>query len=322
VAPDLSLSHTVQTAMAPVPEPRLEELAQIYQPKKVTAAALEIVDTPGLSPTREGNAARLALIREAGCLVLVVAAFDGSDPATDLNSFEEDLMLADMEILSGRIQRVEEALKKPLPRQEHEQLVHEEEVLKVVLAAMEDGKPLRESQMSGEQLKATRSFRLLSEKPRMVVVNLADDEEHPDGFTGSLPHEIPVVGIPVGLELELARMEPEDRAEFEEEMGVGGADRDQLIRSIMDAAGQILFFTSNKNEVRSWLLRRGGTALEAAGTVHTDMARGFIRAEVTSAADLIRLGSPREVKAQHLMHQESKDYVVQPDDVLLIRFSV
>jgi ribosome-binding ATPase YchF (GTP1/OBG family) len=187
---------------------------------------------------------------------------------------------------------------------------------------MEDGKPLRESQMSGEQLKATRSFRLLSEKPRLVIVNLADDDDQPERFSESLPKEIPVVSIPVGLELELAQLEPEERAEFEKEMGVGGADRDQLIRTIMDAAGQMLFFTTNKNEVRSWLLRKGGTALEAAGTVHTDMARGFIRAEVTSAGDLARLGSQREVKAQHLVHQESKDYVVQPDDVLLIRFSV
>jgi ribosome-binding ATPase YchF (GTP1/OBG family) len=130
------------------------------------------------------------------------------------------------------------------------------------------------------------------------------------------------VAVPAGLELELARMSPEDRAEFEEEMGVGGTDRDQLVRTIMDAAGQMLFFTTNKNEVRSWLLRKGGTALEAAGTVHTDMARGFIRAEVMTTADLLRLGSEREMKAQHLVRQESKDYVVQDDDILLIRFSV
>jgi ribosome-binding ATPase YchF (GTP1/OBG family) len=117
-------------------------------------------------------------------------------------------------------------------------------------------------------------------------------------------------------------MSPEDRAEFEEEMGVGGTDRDQLIRTIMDASGQMLFITTNQKEVRNWIFRKGGTAIEAAGTVHTDMARGFIRAEVAAAADLIRLGSEREVKAQHLVHQESKDYVVQDDDILLIRFSV
>ncbi len=322
VAADLSLAHTVQSAMCVVPEPRLEELRAIYNPKKATPASLEIVDTPGLSRTHEGNAARLAQIREAGCLVLVVAAFDGSEPAADLNSFEEDLVLADMEIVSGRIERLEQALKKPLARQQREELGHEEETLKVVLEAMEGGKPLRQSDMTDEQFKVTRSFQLLSEKPRMVVVNTADDEEHAERFTESLPEGVPAVAVPVGLELELSRMNAEERAEFEEEMGVGGTDRDQLIRTIMDASGQTLFFTTNKNEVRCWLLRKGGTALEAAGTVHTDMARGFIRAEVMTAGDLVRLGSEREVKAQHLVHQEPKDYVVQDDDILLIRFSV
>ena len=156
----------------------------------------------------------------------------------------------------------------------------------------------------------------------MVVVNTADDEERPERLLEPLPEEIPGVAIPVGLELELARMTPEDRAEFEEEMGVGGADRDQLIRTIMEASGQMLYFTTSKKEVRSWMLRKGGTALEAAGNVHTDMARGFIRAEVMTTADLVRLGSEREVKAQHLVRQESRDYVVQDDDILLIRFSV
>ena len=322
VAPDPSLSHKDQTAMAPVPEPRLEELAKIYHPKKTTYASLEIVDTPGLSRTHQGNAARLALLREAGCLVLVVPAFDGSDPAAELASFEEDLLLADMEIVSGRIERVEQALKKPLPRHEHEQLVHEEETLKAVLLAMEAGRPLRESDMTNEQIIVTRSFRLLCEKPRMVLVNTADDEEHPERFTESLPEGITVVAVPVGLELELARMSPAERAEFEEEMGVGGTDRDQMIRTITDASGQMLFFTTNQKEVRSWMLPKGGTALEAAGTVHTDMARGFIRAEVITTSDLVRLGSEREVKAQHLVRQEPKDYVVQDDDILLIRFSV
>ncbi len=322
VAPDPSLAHRAQTAMAPIPDPRLEPLTEIYQAKKTTYAALEIVDTPGLSRTHEGNAARLALIREAGCLVLVVAAFDGSDPAADLNAFEEDLVLADMEIVSGRIERVEQALKKPHSRQEREQLLHEEEVLKVVLSAMEAGKPLRESEMTEEQLRVTRAFRLLCEKPRMVIVNTADDEEQPERFAQSLPEGVPSVAIPVGLELELARMSPEDRAEFEAEMGVGGIDRDQVIRTIMDASGQMLFITTNQKEVRNWILRKGGTVIEAAGTVHTDMARGFIRAEVVAAADLIRLGSEREVKAQHLVHQESKDYLVGDGDVLLIRFSV
>lgn len=322
VGADPALSHTGQSAMATVPEPRMESLRKIYNPKKVTLAALEVVDTPGLSRTHQGNAARLALIREAGCLVLVLAAFDDSDSAADLNCFEEDLMLADMEIISGRIQRVQEAVKKPLARHQREHLLHEQQTLKVVLSAMESGKPLRETEMTDEQAMVTRSFRLLSEKPRMVVVNTADDEQDPQRFAELAPQGVPLVPIPAGLELELARMTPQDRAEFEEEMGIGATDRDAVIRKILDASGQMLFFTTNDREVRAWMLRKGGTALEAAGLIHSDMARGFIRAEVITTGDLVRLGSEREVRAQHLVRQEPKDYVIQDDDILLIRFSV
>jgi len=322
VAPDPSQAHTAQSAMAVIPEPRVDDLKKIYNPKKITLASLEIVDTPGLSRTHEGNAARLALIREAGCLVLVVAGFDGSDPLADMRSFDEDCMLADMDILSGRIGRIEESLKKPIPRQERDQLAHEEETLKLVLAAIEEGKPLRESDLSEEQQKVTRAFRLLSEKPRIVVVNTADDEEDPDRFTAHSTDEIPVIALPAGLELELARMTPEDRHEFEEEMGLQSVDRDHIIRRLMDVSGQMLFFTAGEKEVRTWILPKGGTAVEAAGGIHTDMARGFIRAEVMTVSDLVRVGSEREIKAQHLMRQEPKDYVVQDGDILLMRFSV
>ncbi len=322
VAPDPSHTHTGQSAMAAIPEPRIELLADIYKPKKITHATLEIVDTPGLSRTHEGNAARLALIREAGCLVLVVAAFDGSDPASELRSFEEDLMLADMDLVSRRIERIAESIKKPIPRTEKEALTHEDATLGMVLKAIESGEPLREADMTDEQRKVTRAFRLLSEKPRMVVVNTADDEDNPERFRACAPEDIPVFPVPAGLELELSRMSPEERAEFEEEMGVGGTDRSHLIRTMLDASGQRLFFTAGEKEVRTWLLPKGGTALEAAAGIHTDLARGFIRAEVMTCADLVRLGSEREVKAHHLVRQEAKDYVVQDDDILLIRFSV
>ncbi len=322
VAPDPAQSHREQSAMATVPEPRVEAMVNIYHPKKVTMAALELVDTPGLSRTHEGNAARLALIREAGCLVCVVAAFRGVDPAADYQSFEEDLMLADMEIVSNRIQRIEETLKKPIPRTEKEQLTHEGQTLKLVLEALESEKPLREADLNDEQRKVTKAFRLLTEKPRMVIVNTSDDEENPQRFASTLPPELSVIPIPVDLELELSRMSPEERVEFETEMGLTGVDRDHIIRTIMDVSGQKLFFTAGDKEVRTWMLPKNGTALDAAASIHTDLARGFIRAEIMTCADLVRLGSERDVKAQHLIRQEPKDYVVQDDDILLIRFSV
>ncbi len=322
VEPDPSQAHSGQSAMTPIPDKRFEPLCKIYNPKKVTVASIEIVDTPGLSRKHEGNAAKLAMLREAGCLIFVVSAFGETDPKNDLAAFDEDLLLADMTILTGRIERLEESLKKPIPRAEHQLLEIEYNVLKVVLESMEAGKPLRESEMNDEQKKVTRAFRLFSEKPRLVVVNAADDETDPDRFKALATAATPVAVVPAGLELELAKMSPEDREAFKSEMGITSVDRDELIRQIMTVSGQATFFTAGDKEVRTWLIRQGGTALEAADGIHSDLARGFIRAEIMTVGDLVRLGSEREVKAQKLFRQEPKDYVVKDDDILVIRFSV
>jgi ribosome-binding ATPase YchF (GTP1/OBG family) len=320
VAPDPSKSHTGQSAMAPVPEPRVAALCGVYHPKKITYAALEIVDTPGLSRTHEGNPARLGLLRDCGCLVMVVAAFDREAPEGDLGRFQEDLLLADMEIVSGRVDRLKESIKKPRPNREQE--IAELAALEEVLAAMEAGQPLAESAMSEPQLKATRSFRLLTEKPALVVLNVADDEADPAKRAAAVGGDRRVLGVRVGLERELARMSPEERAEFEQDLGLAGTDRDAVLRAILEVSGQMLYFTAGEKEVRTWMMRKGGTALEAADNIHSDLARGFIRAEVMTCNDLVRLGSERDVKAQNLVRQEPKDYVVQDDDILNIRFSV
>ena len=140
VKPDPALAHVSQSAMAPIPDPRIEPLCGIYHPKKITMASLEIVDTPGLSRTHEGNAARLALIREAGCLLLTVAAFGGADPIVDLRTFEEDLLLADLDIVSGRVGRLEDSVKKPRPKDQRELEENELAALKILQATLEEGK--------------------------------------------------------------------------------------------------------------------------------------------------------------------------------------
>ena len=320
ISPDASLSHQGQSAMAPVPDEHFKPLCDLYQPKKVVHAALEIVDTPGLSRTHEGNAARLAVLREAGCLVLVVAAFAGSDPADDLASFEEDLLLADMEIVSKRIERLQESVKKPRPTRDQE--LAELEALRPLLSALEEGTALRNVELSDEQLRVTSAFGLLTRKPKLVVINLADDDADAERFTAGIDKAERVFACRVGLETELARMSPEERADFQEEFGLTGSGNEDLLRRILDASGNILYFTASEKEIRSWILPAGSTALEAADTIHSDLARGFIRAETMRADDLIRLGSEREIKAQNLMRQEPKDYVVQPADILHIKFNV
>jgi len=321
VKPDPATAHLGQSAMAAVPDPRIEQLCEIYHPKKITRASLELVDTPGLSRTHEGNAARLGLIREAGGLVLVVGAFGNGDPLAELASFDEDFLLADLEIVAGRMERIQASFKKTLRKEERENLEAELAALQPLAAKLEAGQHLNAAEMSDEQIKATSSFRLLTQKPKLVIVNLADDAS-PESFAGKAPAGVPLVAVPVSLEVELARMTPEDRAEFQREMGVGSSDRDSLLRHIMDVTGQMIYFTAGEKEVRTWLLRKGGTALEAADNIHTDLARGFIRAEVMQCGDLVRLGSEREIKAHNLLRQEPKDYVVKDGDILHIRFSV
>jgi GTP-binding protein YchF len=320
VEADPSLAHAAQSAMAPVPDPRVARLCEIYKPKKTTLASLEVVDTPGLSRSHEGNAARLGLIREAGCLVLVVAAFGGEDPLATLNSFEEDLLLADLEIMSGRVERLREAIKKPRPNRDEQKA--ELSAIEPLVELLEQGLSLRSQDMTDEQIKATRSYRLLTEKPRLVVINVADDDLKGGRFESQQTDQLPVVAVPIGLELELSRMSPEEQEEFRQELGSPGFDRDGLIRKLMDASGQMLFFTAGEKEVRTWMIPKGTTAVQAAGAIHSDLARGFIRAEIMSCDDLIRLGSEREVKQHNLIRQEPKDYVIQDGDILNVRFSV
>jgi hypothetical protein len=303
-------------AMATVPEPRVAQLCEIYQPKKVTLASLEIVDTPGLSRSHEGNAAKLAAIREAGCLVMVVGAYNGVDADADLSNFEDDLLMADLEIVSGRVERLRESVKKPRPNRDEQ--VKELEALEPLLEALSQGKPLREIELNPEQSRAIRSFQLFSEKPRMVVINIADDVDPTQIAAPEMTMERCFI-VSLGLQRDLAQMSAEERAEFCNEMGVETVVPECLIRQMMDVSEQMLFFTAGDKEVRTWMLPIGGTAVEAAGNIHTDLAQGFIRAETMNCEDLIRLGSEREVKAQNLVRREHREYVIQDGDVITIQ---
>jgi len=314
--PDPAQAHVGQSAMAEVPEPRLEKLHALYKAKKVTKARLELVDTPGLTRDHEGNAARLGVLRDSGALVLVVAGFAGSDPLVDLASFAEDLLFADLEIVMKRVEKLRESSKKPTKNREAE--LAELEALEPLLKVLESGQSLRTVTLDEEQLRATRSFRLFTEKSMMVVVNLADDDTDAERFTSKSTVEVPIVAAPLGLEVELSKMDAADRKAFEEEMGVSAANRDGLLKKILDVSGQMVFLTAGEKEVRTWMVQRGGTALDAAAAIHTDLAKSFARAQVMNCDDLLRLGSEREVKAHNLMRIEQKTYLLQDGDVLVI----
>ncbi|MGL6225935.1 MAG: DUF933 domain-containing protein [Thermoguttaceae bacterium] len=321
VKADPALAHSTQSAMSAIPEPRVAQLCAIYKPKKVTLASLEIVDTPGLARDQKGNPARIAQLRECDSIVCVVGLFQGTDAKAEIAAFQEELLLADLEIVENRLGRLDEQKKRPLPKTEQERVQFEYDTLKQMQRILESGKTLRDEEWTDEQQKVTKAFRLMSEKPRMILLNTADDEMNLDRFKSLSTPLIPVVAVSVGLERELAQMSEEERTAFLEEMGLQSTDRDSILRLILDASGMSLFLTAGEKEVRTWLIPQKATAVEAAGAIHTDMAKGFIRAEIMRCDDLLRLGSERAVKAENLNRREPKDYVLQDGDIVLFHFS-
>ncbi len=313
---DPALAHIGQSAMVPIPDPCVEQLASIYRAKRITYAGMEIVDTPGLSTGQEANASRLAIIREAGSLLVVVRAFNGQNPAIEWAHFWDDLLLADLQVVSGRIERLRDSLRKPRPNRE--ELANELELLENIQRSLESEKNLLHLQLTVEQERMLRSFQLFSQKPRLIIINLSDDETQPDRFR-QLDASTPVEPIAVRLQHQLAQLPVEERQAICREMGVAEVDRGDLLRKLMRVSGQIVFYTVGEREVRSWMVPQGATALEAAATIHTDLARGFVRAEIMRCEDLVRFGSERDVKAHNLVRREAKDYVLKEGDVVYIQ---
>lgn len=317
--PDPGRVHSGQIAMATLADPRLDFLAKLHSPKKVTQAAVELMDTPGLfQGTRADNAQRLALIREADAFLIVLDGFtSGSKPAKDLAAFEEELLFADLGVVANRVERIEASVKKPRP--DRETLLKELEIVKRVQACLEEGKPVATLGLSVEEKKPMRSFGLLTDKPRVITLNRLQGSGVPEELSAA---GLPILDIDAKLELELASLEPDERSAFMEEMGIGELGKDRVIRAAYDAAGIITFFTAGEPEVRGWNVERGGAAVDAAGKIHTDLARGFIRAEVTAFDELFAAGGLKEAKAKNLQRLEGKDYIVKDGDVMYFRSSV
>ncbi|MFG0333435.1 MAG: DUF933 domain-containing protein [Maioricimonas sp. JB049] len=319
--PDISKAHTGQVGVTIVPDERFDRLVEMYKPKKETPARIDLLDTPGLARGEQsGNAQKLGVIREATALVQVVGAYLGGDPVAEVEDFITDLVLADLQIVSNRIERLRKDLTRPLPNRD--QLQAELEGLEPVEAHLSEGETLRDLEFTEAQEKATRSFSLLTRKQHLVLLNTADSEVDEEVVAKIEALGSPVVAGPLGLELEVQQLGDEDRALFAEEKGLGEPCRERVIRAIFQLTDYITFYTCDEKEVHAWLLKRGSDAVEAAGSIHSDLARGFIRAEVMSVEDLLRLGSEKEVRSAGLHRTEGKDYIVQDGDEIVIRFSV
>ncbi len=321
ISPDPSKARSGQLGVATVPDERFDRLVAHYNPKKIVPAKIELFDTPGISRSEQkGNAERLGVIREATALVQVIGAYAGVEPLAEVEAFADDLVLADLQIVGNRVEKLRKDSTKPRP--DREELKGELEALEPLAARLGEGQSLMDVEFSEIQEKACRSFSLLTRKRRMIVINTADAEFDADVLTKLEADGHRVVAGPVGLELEVADLPEEERAEFAAEMGLGEPCRSRILETIFDVTDQITFYTSGEKEVHAWLLKRGSTVLEAAHSIHSDLARGFVRAEIWAADDLLRLGSERDLKAAGLNHVEGKEYIVKDGDEIFIRSGV
>lgn len=317
-APDLSKAQSGQLGTATVPDSTFDGLVKLYNPKKVVPAKVELFDTPGLNRTQsQGNGQRLSVIREANALVHVIGVFNGVDPVNEISAFEDDLVLADMTVVNNRVDRVKKDVTKPRP--DRDQLQAELEAIEPIARKLSEGVPARELEFDEAQDKFTRSFALLTRKRGIVVLNTEDANVDEALLFKLTEAGHTVIAAPLGLELELQALADDEREMFAEEMGLGEPCRERLLQAVFDVTDQITFYTSGEKEVHAWLMDRGGTAVEAAHTIHSDLARAFIRAEIMASADLLRLGSERELKAAGLHHVEGKEYVVQHGDEVFIK---
>jgi GTP-binding protein YchF len=317
-APDPGRIHAGQAGVATLTDPRLDFLATLHKPKKVTPASVEFLDTPGLMPgSHADNPQRLALIREGDALLIVLNGFSGADSAAQLTAFRDEMLFADLGAVTSRLERLEASLKKPRP--DRELLAKELEVVKAAHAVLEEGKTVASLDLSADDKKPLRSFGLLTDKPQVVLLNTLQGQSTPDSLKAIADQPL---AIDAKLELELSQLDPEERAVFMTDMGVSELGKDRIIRRAYNAVGIITFFTAGEPEVRGWNLERGGTAVAAAGKIHTDLAKGFIRAEVTAYDDLFQAGSVKEAKARHQQRLEGKDYIVKDGDVVYFRSAV
>jgi ribosome-binding ATPase YchF (GTP1/OBG family) len=319
VAPDPSRSQQGQVGKPAIPDPRLDWLSAHFKPKKTTPAQLEFLDTPGLLATeRRDNPRRLNIMRDAGALLVVLGGYTGGDLADELRRFREELLFADLEIVSTRADKLREKLKKPRPAKERDADQAELDILTRVVTAMEKGLGAAAAGLKGDEEKLIRSFQLLTLKPELVMVNVGDDRIGQPLPADLLVHAPSAIQAPAKLERELEELSDEDREMFMADLKIGGFSRDKELRSIFYGMGQIVFFTVGEDECRAWPMPRGYTSQEGAGEIHTDLAKGFVRAEVVSYADFQKHGSMKEAKTHGVYRLESKTYVVQDGDIMHI----
>jgi GTP-binding protein YchF len=299
-------SHGGQSnvAVVPVPDPRLAVLTEMERSKKTVPAQVRFVDVPGGTSSAQG----VAKLRESDALAVVVRCF-GADrkPVQELAEVRAELLLADLAVVESALEKgLKRAKGRPGPE------VH---ALQRAKDALDAERPLRDAGLDEQELAHLRGIASLTQKPEVVIANLEEGEEPPAELGDA-------VGVYASIEAETTEMDPEEARALLEEFGVAEPGLERVIAAGYGALDLITFLTTGDDETRAWEVRRGAKAPEAAGVIHTDLERGFIRAEVISYDELVALGSMDAAKSSGKLRVEGKDYVVQEGDILHVRFAV
>ena len=321
--------------VVPVPDERLDVLGKMYETEKITHAIIEFVDIAGLvkgASKGEGLGNKfLSHIRETDSIVEVVRCFDDSnivhvdgsvDPIRDIETINLELVLADLETVNKRIERAAKLAKGD------KKYLAEEDIFKKIRTHLEDGKPARTLDLNDEEKEIVKDAFLLTMKPILYVANMSESDIGKENDYVKKVKEYAkqenseVVPLCVKIEEELSSLEGDEKKEMLEAMGLDESGLDKVIKASYDLLGLMSFLTAGKKEVRAWTIKKGTKAPQAAGKIHTDFERGFIKAEIVSYDDLVKLGSYQKAKEAGLIRLEGKDYVMQNGDIVEFKFNV
>jgi GTP-binding protein YchF len=319
----------IHTAITSVPDERVDILSKMFNPRKTIYAKVTYADIAGLDKGISKKGLPGPFVNQLGQLdafVLVIRAFDDPsvphdgpiDAAADLSILDTEFLLNDMGAVERRYEKIVESIGKG--GKDRDLALKEKGLFEKLKAHLDQELPLRDMELSPEELQMTRGYGFLSIKPTLVIINIGDEGDAPPIEYNH--QQSAVVALRGRLEREIAELAPEDAPMFMEEYGITELSRSRVIGLSYDLLGLQSFFTVGEDEVRAWTVRRGATAVEAAGEIHTDLAKGFIRAEVVAYPDLIELGGLDEAKHKGKFRLEGKEYIVKDGDIVHIRHNM
>ncbi len=327
-------SANIEEAIVPVPDERFDWLIELYKPKKITHGTIDCLDLPGFNFADDhGRAAARRIInqiRTVDLIVLVVRAFENPavppyrnsvNPARDLEELKTELLLADLELVTTRIERLEKQVNKPTKTQAQDKA--ELALQRKLQEAIESEKPISSVIETEKQQQMIKSLGFLTLKPMVVAVNVGEDQlDAKFDFGDIIDSSTDVITVCAKLGYELSQLDADTKVEFMADLGITESVTSKFVRGCYSALGLISFLTVAPKELRAWPIQQGTTALDAAGKIHTDLKRGFIRAETMAFEDLKEFGSEKAVKAAGKMRLEGKDYIVKDGDIINFRFNI